>query len=170
MCDNVFHATNGYVSSLLPEFAGKVVPVKANAAAIDPSPAFSSKPFGHTSGLQWGTDFDYMIQRPSDGMPLILGGGDLAHPHSLPGVVGDSDDSRVTPEIQAALKAYPAKYFKGWGPDVNVRQSWTGIMGFSADEMPFVGEVPGQPRQFVAAGYSGHGKILPNSILCYIFN
>ncbi|KAF5700703.1 FAD dependent oxidoreductase [Fusarium globosum] len=157
VCNRVFHATNGYVSSLLPQFAGKVVPVKANAAAINPSTAYSSLPLEHTCGFQWATDFDYMIQRPTDGMPLIIGGCDLAHPHSLPGVIGDSDDSVITPEIQAALKAFPQTHLQGWGTETSVRQSWAGIMGFTAQEMPFIGEVPSHPGQFVVAGYSGHG-------------
>ncbi|PVH75270.1 FAD dependent oxidoreductase [Cadophora sp. DSE1049] len=156
-CNRIYHATNGYVSHLLPEFAGKIVPLKGHVAAIQPSPAFESDPMAYTSGIQWGSDFDYMIQRPTDGKPLIYGGQDLAHPRSLIGAVGDSDDSVCNPEIQKALMEFPSKYMREWGTKTTVRYSWTGIMGYTADELPFVGEVPGRPGQFVAAGFSGHG-------------
>lgn len=141
------------------------MPVKGNVAAIQPSPAFDINPMGHTSGFQWGIDFDYMIQRPTDGKPLIFGGRDLLHARSLAGVIGDTDDSNITPEIQEGLKDFPIKYMKDWGPDVSVRHAWSGIMGFTADELPFVGQVPGLPGQYVAAGYTGHGKPFFSSLL-----
>lgn len=31
------------------------------------------------------------------------------------------------------------------------------VMGYSADSLPHVGEVPGKPGQFIAAGFNGHG-------------
>ncbi|KAF4343009.1 FAD dependent oxidoreductase [Fusarium beomiforme] len=91
---------NGYVSVLLPEFAGKVVPAKGNVAAIDQSPAFSPKPFGHT---------------PTDRMPLIIGGGDLAHPHPLPGVAGDSGDdvSLIRNGMEASRDCVPKGHCPG---------------------------------------------------------
>jgi glycine/D-amino acid oxidase-like deaminating enzyme len=30
-------------------------------------------------------------------------------------------------------------------------------MGYSADSLPHVGEVPGKPGQLIAAGFNGHG-------------
>lgn len=31
------------------------------------------------------------------------------------------------------------------------------VMGYSADFMPHVGNVPGKPGQFIIAGFNGHG-------------
>lgn len=31
------------------------------------------------------------------------------------------------------------------------------VMGYSADSLPHVGEVPDKPGQFIAAGFNGHG-------------
>jgi len=42
-------------------------------------------------------------------------------------------------------------------------REWTGIMGFSRDEVPWVGPVPGKEGVFVAAGFTGHG--MPNTWL-----
>ena len=42
---------------------------------------------------------------------------------------------------------------------VRVSHRWAGVMGFSADLLPVVGEVPGRPGLHVAGGYSGVGNV-----------
>lgn len=37
-------------------------------------------------------------------------------------------------------------------------------MGYSADSLPHIGEIPGKPEQFIAAGFNGHG--MPVVFLC----
>ncbi len=37
-------------------------------------------------------------------------------------------------------------------------------MGFSRDELPWVGELPNKPNLYMAAGFTGHG--MPNTWLC----
>lgn len=158
VCTRIFHATNGYISNLVPELSSKVVPVKGHVVAMKPCETYSTKPMQHTSGIQWGEDFDYMIQRSNDGNPIIYGGGDLAHARKLLGPIGDSDDSTLTPEIIRALRGFPRKHFRDWSDEEpELRYAWSGVMGFTADSLPFVGELPNRPQQFTAAGYSGHG-------------
>jgi hypothetical protein len=48
--------------------------------------------------------------------------------------------------------------------ELTATHQWTGIMGFSRDNLPWVGEVPGSAGLFVLAGYTGHG--MPNAWLC----
>jgi len=57
----------------------------------------------------------------------------------------------------AASRPSPAAEFRA----VN---EWTGIMGFSRDERPWIGPVPNKPGVFLSAGYTGHG--MPNTWLC----
>ena len=57
------------------------------------------------------------------------------------------------------------KYFgkENWGEDDaegRVRSEWTGIMGTSADGLPYVGKVPGMEGCWVSASFDGHGKCL----------
>lgn len=48
--------------------------------------------------------------------------------------------------------------FNGWeDTGANVEQIWTGVMGYSWDSHPHLGEVPGREGQFVLAGFNGHG-------------
>lgn len=35
--------------------------------------------------------------------------------------------------------------------------AWTGVIGFTPDMVPLVGDIPGLKGQYVAAGYCGHG-------------
>ncbi|KAF2009033.1 FAD dependent oxidoreductase [Aaosphaeria arxii CBS 175.79] len=156
-CDSIYHATNAHAASLLPTFHRSIVPVKGHVAAIEPPSPFLSQPLINTYGIQWGEDFDYLIQRSTDGFPLIYGGRDLAHKNGLPGVIGDWDDSKMTPEIITALRQFPFQYFQGWNHMTNFRYVWSGIMGFTADTFPFVGELPGLKQQYIAAGFNGHG-------------
>ena len=42
---------------------------------------------------------------------------------------------------------------------VRVAHRWAGTMGFSADLLPVVGELPGAPGLHVSCGYSGVGNV-----------
>lgn len=50
-----------------------------------------------------------------------------------------------------AITAFPAF------ADLTVIRTWGGVLDVSIDQMPIVGEAPGLPGLFVAAGSSGHG-------------
>jgi glycine/D-amino acid oxidase-like deaminating enzyme len=45
----------------------------------------------------------------------------------------------------------------------SIKTQWTGIMGFSADRNPFVGQT-GRKNVYVVAGFTGHG--MPLGSLC----
>lgn len=121
---------------------------------------------------------DYLIQRPSEaGGHLMVSlhepspcnqmtdrvpkfGGGRQHGPSI----GVTDDS--------VLDAETAKYLRTRLTDVlalpdtkemTPAREWTGIMGFSRDERPWVGPVPGKQGVYLAAGYTGHG--MPNTWL-----
>ena len=36
---------------------------------------------------------------------------------------------------------------------------WAGVVGYSGDSLPYVGEVPGRPGLYVSGGYSGVGNV-----------
>lgn len=58
--------------------------------------------------------------------------------------------------------------YKTWGTpthkEFQATHEWTGIMGFSRDELPWIGPVPDKRNLYVAAGFTGHG--MPNTWLC----
>ncbi|KAF2803242.1 FAD dependent oxidoreductase-like protein [Mytilinidion resinicola] len=167
-------ATNGYTSSLLPSFADLIVPVRGTMSALLPPPAATLLPnsYGMVGALdQPKTADDYLVQRPYSGVPnpaahYMFGGGRGAS--SLP-CIGVSDDSVLDTGAAAYLRTALPKVLD-LGPDskpgdeLEAVQQWTGIMGYSRDDHPWVGAVPDMPGVWLAGGYTGHG--MPNGSLC----
>lgn len=93
---------------------------------------------------------------------MFGGGGTLGHRFGI------ADDSIVDEKIAAYLRrelidAFELPERKDSKLEMQAVREWTGIMGFSRDEVPWVGPVPGKEGVFVAAGFTGHG--MPNTWL-----
>ena len=73
--------------------------------------------------------------------------------------VGNSDDGTTSEVVGAYLRRFLAECFPklGEGGGVAVEAEWTGVLGFTSDGKPIVGEMPSRPGVFVAAGFNGHG-------------
>jgi len=171
---NVILATNGYTSHLLPAFTGIIVPVRGEMSAQLP-PANSSllpNSYGFVGAKGGNANHDdYLVQRPFEGVPnpaghLMFGGGRTA---AKLGSIGESDDS-VIDEGSAEYLRKSLLELMDLGGDVKhmtelkPTHEWTGIMGYSRDNHPWVGEVPDMPGVWLAGGYTGHG--MPNGTLC----
>ena len=63
---------------------------------------------------------------------------------------------RGQPGDLGARRALPARRARR-GRRGNHR--WAGVVGYSEDSLPYVGEVPGRPRLYVSGGYSGVGNV-----------
>jgi glycine/D-amino acid oxidase-like deaminating enzyme len=51
------------------------------------------------------------------------------------------------------------RYFKGWeDSSAVVDHLWTGIMAYTADEAPLIGELPGSDGHYIVAGFNGGGN------------
>lgn len=170
----IVHATNAYASYLLPQFGSDrqqtIVPTRAQVIAVQPKWRDANKTW--TNGFSANNGFDYFFQRPFDqpgqesraiANPLvILGGG---RNHAAPTFeFGIADDSSVNPNIGNYLRGFLPNWFPRYYGDMDdddVKHEWTGIMGFTKDHDPIVGPLVENAerlqRQYVAAGYSGHG-------------
>ncbi|KAI3586814.1 FAD dependent oxidoreductase, partial [Fusarium oxysporum f. sp. albedinis] len=166
MANKVIHATNGYASYLLPELDGRIIPLKGHVSAITPPPAYMDQPLTTSFAFISNDNYDYLIQRPGSEKYLIWGGGEVAHPKGLSGGFGDCDDRHVVSEVESYILNAPVEIFRDWeesressgtSPEGAVAFSWSGIMGLSKDLLPFLGELPGKPGQYLAGGYHGHG-------------
>ncbi|KAJ7083789.1 FAD dependent oxidoreductase [Mycena epipterygia] len=170
-CSYVLHATNGYASHILPHMAGPagIVPVRGQAIAVRANATLST-----LSQISWAGNDEYWFPRPvaeeSEHPLVILGGArDDAGPPFEEYV---TDDSAVNPTIGATLRAFLPKMFPGLYADGREpEREWTGIMGYTALNIPFVGPVldPAAPDdfyagQFISAGYTGHG--MPRAFAC----
>lgn len=167
-------ATNGYTSAIVPQFADLIVPVRGQMSALLPPKDSTILPdsYGMVGALgQPEHNDDYLIQRPFQDVPnpaghLGFGGGRGAG--SLP-TVGVSDDSIIDEGTAAYLRGALLKVLELGGEteglaELKATHQWTGIMGYSRDNYPWVGKVPAREGLWIAGGYTGHG--MPNGTLC----
>jgi glycine/D-amino acid oxidase-like deaminating enzyme len=66
-------------------------------------------------------------------------------------------------EINNLIGEEHDKYFAKWHPGttsknhtIEIEQEWTGIMGFTIDELPLIGPLPENNKQFLLCGYNGN--------------
>jgi glycine/D-amino acid oxidase-like deaminating enzyme len=170
----VILATNGYTSALLPNFADLIVPVRGEMSALHPPKGSTLIPdsYGMVGALgQSDNNDDYLVQRPFSDVPnpgghLMFGGGRGAG--HLP-TIGVSDDSIIDDDSAAYLRGALLKVLELDGDTVGLKElaaaaQWTGIMGYSRDDHPWVGKVPDHEGLWLCGGYTGHG--MPNGTLC----
>lgn len=71
------------------------------------------------------------------------------------------DDTAIHPNISKYQTHAAAGHFgrENWGEDGEVVMEWTGIMGYTQDKQPVIGEAPGQNGLYICAGFHGHGEV-----------
>ncbi|KAK4100451.1 FAD dependent oxidoreductase [Parathielavia hyrcaniae] len=161
-------ATNGYTAAVWPRFQGAVVPLRGQVTAQRPGramPAGGCLPT--TYSFIYDKGYEYMVARPQGSRfagDIVMGGGLVRAPDNGLMEFGTTDDSVVNEDISGYLREATGRYFgSAWGedhPEERVRSDWTGIMGFSPDGFPFVGEVPGEKGLWASCGFQGHGMVL----------
>jgi glycine/D-amino acid oxidase-like deaminating enzyme len=174
---SVVLATNGYTPYLLPEFQGKIVPMRGQITAQrhtarDDGSRTLEGPLPTTYSFIYRDGYEYMIPRPLSHADLarngedvsagiqdvIIGGGLGRLPSSGAAEFGTVDDSQLNPDISKYLQGSLSGTLETSG--FEVKQEWTGIMGATPDGLPFVGQVPGKKGMWVCAGFNGHGMVL----------
>ena len=138
-------ATDGYTGGLVPELDPLVVSVRGQALATAPLPeALFPCPVYARFG------YDYWQQLPD--CRLVIGG---RRDTDLAGETTSVEEP--TAAIQARIEAL---LFDLLGVVPPITHRWAGLMGFSRDYLPLVGELPARPGVWVSIGYSGHGNVL----------
>ncbi|KAF3150706.1 hypothetical protein TWF569_004575 [Orbilia oligospora] len=164
----VIHATNAFASHLVPAMRDAIYPVRAQMSALTPPKSLISNPLRHTYGLVDGerSKAEYLVQEDvhanGTGGAFLLGGG---RKYAKNQGVGITDDNHIDTDVGDYLRSSVGKYFDDeCGYPVadkdtmcDAQYMWSGIMGFSADERPWVGKVPGTEGQYILAGFEGHG-------------
>lgn len=180
----VLLTTNGYTSALLPEFSDLIVPVKGEVSSLLPPKStrqiHASQRLNHSyvfvgHGRQNINQSDYLTQRPFDtainsanGGELLFGGG---RSEAANAGVGNSDDSTIDLPAASYLRRELNVVLDLNNNDSELKASyeWTGIMGYSRDSKPWVGELiedvglGGGKGLWLSAGFTGHG--MPNACL-----
>ena len=163
--EKVVLATNGYTAHLCPSFQGVIVPLRGHVTAQRPGSGLPSAGLPTTYSLIYQGAYEYMIPRPPGTRfagDIVIGGASTKKPNNGVDEFGCTNDDQVDSIVSKCLEDCTAEYFgRNWGhddPAGRVRRVWSGIMGYSSDGSPFVGQV--EPGLFVAASFRGHGMVL----------
>ncbi|KAK3067517.1 hypothetical protein LTR53_015572 [Teratosphaeriaceae sp. CCFEE 6253] len=159
-------ATNGYTPHLLPQMQGLIVPLHGQVVAQRPGTRLPQTGLPQTYSFIHETGYEYMITRPPGSRhegTVVIGGGLWQLPEAGASRYGETDDGGLEPTITRFLRGCTEEYFgPNWGADHvdgRVRREWSGIMGASADGLPYVGAVPGEMGLWVSAAFNGHGMV-----------
>ena len=188
----------------------KVVPTRGTMSAQRPGTSLS----GTTQdGLRsyvfypGGIGYDYLTQLPTGEHELMFGGGWASSYNSAFADIGFADDSDFSPSVASHLAGALPLYFGNtqWGKekapektsddvegvrwgDGRTKAQWSGILGISADGLPWVGRLPqklsgrsqppvspipqssdkqsvetqastASPGEWISAGYTGEGMV-----------
>ena len=141
---HVVVAADGALPALVPDYEGRVRPRRLHMVASEPMEQHIVDQLVYP---RWG--FEYFQQR-RDGRLLLGGFSDLDGPASY------TDREEGSDEVWARLEAYLRDEL---GLDTRVSHRWVGVVGYTEDQLPYVGEVLGRPGLYLAGGYSGHGNL-----------
>ncbi|KAK5321645.1 hypothetical protein LTR70_004035 [Exophiala xenobiotica] len=183
---HVILATNGYTSHLLRHLTDLIVPMRCEMSALHPPVGSERLPHSYGMvGFEGGNPEhdDYLIQRPFYDEPngdgsrrgghLMFGGG---RSFAMYDCVGESEDDIVDPGEAEYLRRTLLRSMMLGGEtgglkELKASHQWTGIKGYSRDNMPWVGKVPSRDGKgafeeglWLCGGYTGHG--MPNATLC----
>lgn len=155
----VVHASNGYVSGLLPEYKRNIIPCKGICSHIEvPKQNSSAAPLFINSYCNRTDDNtnSYLIPR-LDGS-IIVGGAAQTFRPFRDQWYRNVDDSILIDAARNYYGDYMQRTYHGWeNTGAQVSHIWTGVMGYSFDSNPHIGSVPSKPGQFILAGFNGHG-------------
>jgi glycine/D-amino acid oxidase-like deaminating enzyme len=167
--ERVVHATNGYSAAVEPSLRGVIRPTPHMCNKVVPPPCFSgSKALQNSYAIMasGGALFSINPRCTADGI-VLFGGSNPGQPEledileAHPKKCVDDGLSNLA-MITDAVKDFTTANFEGWSeavaaPGQMFDYQWSGIIGRSADGVPFVGALPNKPGQWICAGHHGHG-------------
>lgn len=163
----VIHCTNGYSSHLLPSLTGSLYPLRGTVSVQDPGLSFPrlgdkySWTKIHSGGYdpktrRFTTGLYYAQQNAKTG-EIVIGGESQEIENLL-----TSDDSQVAASARDHISSIVPKIFLD-ADDAKTKKVWSGIMGFTADNLPMIGNLSRKTTgrtgsdEWIAAGFNGHG-------------
>ncbi|KAK3672497.1 hypothetical protein LTR78_007547 [Recurvomyces mirabilis] len=160
-------ATNGYSAHLLPMLQGAIVPLHGQICAQRPGLGLPHTGLGNAYSFIHETGYEYMISRPPgtpDTGTITIGGGLWKLENNGASRYGETNDTALEPSITLFLRDCTEEYFgpENWGADHasgRVKKEWSGIMGASADGLPYVGALTDTQGLWISAGFHGHGMV-----------
>lgn len=121
----IVYATNAYTAALLPEFEGKIIPVRGICSRIvsakKPAPTLSNSYIIRQGALE----YDYLIPR-LDGS-IVVGGARSKYFHNKDSWYGNVQDDQLIEGAKDYFDGYMQRTFRGWEESgASTSEVWTG--------------------------------------------
>ena len=141
-CKQVVLALNGYLPQFHSAFKELITPFRAQMMAVELEDDIDSQSLHYDSPekVYWRKSFD---------KTLLIGGKRLL---DEAGEVGDFE--KISSKIQEGLECYLKETLK---IRYKVLHRWSGAMGFTEHELPYITKASADIDAFVIGGFSGHG-------------
>lgn len=144
VCERAILAVNGYAPLFAASFLDKVLPTRGQIIVTKP---LRERLVDRLCYANYG--WEYFRQLPDN--RLLVGG---CRQHFLEQENGYAD--MVSRPVQTALENYMKDRFPEIA-GVRIDYRFSGVMGFTVDGLPLVGEMSKHPGLFYAVGFNGHG-------------
>lgn len=141
-CKQVVLALNGYFPHFHPVFKPLITPQRAQMMAVELEDDIDSNSLHYDSP-------ERVYWRKSQDKILLIGGKRLL---DETGEIGDFE--KLSSKIQAGLESYLEDILK---LRFKVIHRWSGTMGFTEHELPFITKAEALTETYVIGGFSGHG-------------
>lgn len=133
--------TNAYAGDLLPSVAPLVTPNRGQMLALDAGDLRLDYSYYANHGYEY-------FRQPKPGT-IVLGGWRKRFADAE-----STSIDRTTSDVQRGLESFGERIF---GRRLPVVARWSGIMGFSKDDLPIIGPVEPSGRAWFCGGFTGHG-------------
>jgi gamma-glutamylputrescine oxidase len=141
-CNKVVLALNGYAPEFHKAFKGVILPRRAQMLAVELEDNLNSNALHYDSP-------ERVYWRKTDDKTLIIGGKRL-----LDEANEEGDFEKISSKIQAGLEKYLEQQLQ---VRYKVIHRWSGIMGFTEHELPFITKLDSAMEAYLIGGFSGHG-------------
>ncbi|OJJ45107.1 hypothetical protein ASPZODRAFT_168187 [Penicilliopsis zonata CBS 506.65] len=166
--EKIIHCTNAHAGALLSMVKKHILPNRAQAHSLIPTPSFSAtNKLTSTLSLRYGLYHFYSLIQRQEGDGTLILGASRVNPTLSPETIASrlsSDDSTFNQEIlDDALRSFQ-EIFPQYGLDTAMHGEgldhvWTGIIAMTPDSVPFIGAIDSLPGQYICAGFNGHGTL-----------
>ncbi|ETS81314.1 hypothetical protein PFICI_06316 [Pestalotiopsis fici W106-1] len=165
----VIHCTNGHVGHLVPNIRGVIYPLRGTMTVQDLGPNVPNRGREKSFAFHYVPQYDKESETLADGLWYLtqnaktgyffFGGDKGTMEQTL-----NADDSVLTDVSRDHLQDVLPRFFGYQDTKLDsMKSAWSGIMGFTHDEIPLVGKLPMSATgragdgEFIAAGFNGYG-------------
>lgn len=152
----IIYANHAYALGTLPEYAKNIIPCKGICCRISDSDG-KMPPLLNNSYLNRADDHTLSCLIPRADASIIVGGA-ASKFKPFKEQWYNNDNRNLIDAAQNYYDDYIQRTYRGWeDTDARMDEIWTGIVGYSYDSHPRIGQVSSTEYEYIIAGFNGHG-------------